>query len=66
VEIQAQWSIAFAVDPFNANIVYTRSFGRLARTTDGGFAWQYLSDALISQSVSAIAVDPKPCRSADV
>jgi photosystem II stability/assembly factor-like uncharacterized protein len=47
-----------AVDPFNANIVYTGGFGGLAKTTDGGFTWQYLSDAWISQSVSAIVVDP--------
>jgi photosystem II stability/assembly factor-like uncharacterized protein len=46
-----------AIDPFNANIVYTGSFGGLAKTTDAGFTWQYLSDAWISQSVSAIAVD---------
>src|SRR4051812_21917267 len=45
-----------AVDPFNANIVYTGGFGGLAKTTDGGFTWQYLSDAWTSQSVSAIAV----------
>ena len=47
-----------AIDPFNPSIVYTGSFGGLARTTDSGFTWQYLSDAWISQSVSAIAVDP--------
>ncbi len=47
-----------AVDPFNANIVYTGSFGGLAKTTDAGSTWRYLSDAWISQSVSAIAVDP--------
>jgi photosystem II stability/assembly factor-like uncharacterized protein len=47
-----------AIDPFNPGIVYTGSFGGLARTTDSGFTWQYLSDAWISQSVSAIAVDP--------
>ena len=47
-----------ALDPINANVVYTGSFGGLAKTTDGGFTWQYLSDAWISQSISAIAVDP--------
>src|ERR1043166_1002902 len=47
-----------AIDPFNPSIVYTGSFGGLARTIDGGFTWQYLSDAWISQSVSAIAIDP--------
>jgi photosystem II stability/assembly factor-like uncharacterized protein len=47
-----------ALDPINANVVYTGSFGGLAKTTDGGLTWQYSSDAWISQSVSAIAVDP--------
>ena len=51
-----------AIDPFNANIVYTGSFGGLAKTTDAGLTWQYLSDAWISQSVSAIAVDPNLSR----
>jgi photosystem II stability/assembly factor-like uncharacterized protein len=51
-----------AIDPFNASIVYTGSFGGLAKTTDGGFTWQYLSDAWTSQSVSAIAVDPNASR----
>jgi photosystem II stability/assembly factor-like uncharacterized protein len=49
---------ALAIDPVNPSIVYTGSFGGLAKTTDNGFTWQYLSDAWISQSVSAIAVDP--------
>ena len=47
-----------AIDPINANIVYTGSFGGLAKTTDGGLTWRYLSDAWSSQSVSAIAVNP--------
>jgi photosystem II stability/assembly factor-like uncharacterized protein len=51
-----------AVDPFNASVVYTGGFGGLAKTTDGGFTWQYLSDAWTSQSVSAIAVDPRASR----
>ena len=34
----------------------------LAKTTDGGFTWQYLSDAWTSQSVSAIAVDSNASR----
>ena len=53
---------ALAIDPFNASIVYTGSFGGLAKTTDAGFTWQYLSDAWTSQSVSAIAVDPNASR----
>jgi photosystem II stability/assembly factor-like uncharacterized protein len=47
-----------AIDPINANIVYTGSFGGLAKTTDGGVTWRYLSDAWTSQSVSSIAVSP--------
>jgi photosystem II stability/assembly factor-like uncharacterized protein len=47
-----------AIDPINANVVYTGSFGGLAKTTDGGVTWRYLSDAWASQSVSAIAVNP--------
>jgi hypothetical protein len=47
-----------ALDPLNANVVYTGSFGGLAKTIDGGFTWKFLSDGWISQSVSAIAVDP--------
>ncbi len=49
---------ALAIDPINANVVYTGSFGGLAKTTDGGATWRYLSDAWASQSVSAIAVNP--------
>jgi photosystem II stability/assembly factor-like uncharacterized protein len=47
-----------AIDPINANVVYTGSFGGLAKTTDGGVTWRYVSDAWSSQSVSAIAVNP--------
>jgi photosystem II stability/assembly factor-like uncharacterized protein len=47
-----------AIDPTNANIVYTGSFGGLAKTIDGGGTWRYLSDAWTSQSVSSIGIDP--------
>jgi photosystem II stability/assembly factor-like uncharacterized protein len=47
-----------AIDPIDANVVYTGSVGGLAKTTDGGVTWRYLSDAWTSQSVSAIAVSP--------
>jgi photosystem II stability/assembly factor-like uncharacterized protein len=47
-----------AIDPINANVVYTGSFGGLAKTTDGGLTWRYLSNAWASQSVSAILVNP--------
>ena len=49
---------ALAIDPINANVVYTGTFGGLAKTTDGGVTWRYLSDSWASQSVSAIAVNP--------
>jgi photosystem II stability/assembly factor-like uncharacterized protein len=48
-----------AIDPTSANMVYTGSFGGLAKTTDGGGTWRYLSDAWSSQSVSFIAIDPR-------
>jgi hypothetical protein len=47
-----------AIDPINANVVYTGSFGGLAKTTDGGVTWRYLSDAWTSQTVTSIAIDP--------
>jgi photosystem II stability/assembly factor-like uncharacterized protein len=49
---------SLAIDPINANVVYTGSFGGLAKTTDGGGTWRYLSDLWASQSISAIAVNP--------
>ena len=49
---------SLAIDPVNGNTVYTGSFGGLAKTTDGGVTWRYLSDGWASQSVSAIAVNP--------
>jgi len=49
---------AIAVDPSNADIVYTGSEGGLAKSTDAGGTWNYLSDSLLSQSIRSIAVDP--------
>jgi photosystem II stability/assembly factor-like uncharacterized protein len=49
---------SLAIDPINANIVYSGSFGGLAKTTDGGGTWRFVSDSWESQSVSAIAVNP--------
>src|SRR5207248_4070017 len=49
---------SLAIDPINANVVYTGSVAGLAKTTDGGGTWRYLSDAWDSQSISAIAVHP--------
>jgi len=49
---------SLAIDPINANTVYTGSFGGLAKTTDGGLSWRFLSDSWESQSVSAIAINP--------
>jgi photosystem II stability/assembly factor-like uncharacterized protein len=49
---------SMAIDPINANVVYTGSFGGLAKTTDGGGTWRYLSDSWKSQSIGAIAINP--------
>lgn len=49
---------SLAIDPINANVAYTGSFGGLAKTTDGGATWRYLSDSWNSQSISAIAINP--------
>jgi photosystem II stability/assembly factor-like uncharacterized protein len=49
---------SLAIDPINANVVYTGSPAGLAKTTDGGGTWRYLSDRWESQSVSAIAINP--------
>ena len=40
------------------DVVYTGSMGGLARSTDNGSTWQYLSDSWSSQAVSCISVDP--------
>ena len=47
-----------AIDPINANVLYSGSFGGLAKTTDGGTTWRCMSDSFDSQSISAIAIDP--------
>jgi photosystem II stability/assembly factor-like uncharacterized protein len=47
---------ALGIDPTNHNVVYTGSFGGLAKSTDAGVTWQYLSDTWDSEVVSAIAV----------
>jgi hypothetical protein len=49
---------AIAVNPANADIVYTGSEGGLAKSIDGGEHWSYLSDGLSSQSFRSIAIDP--------
>jgi hypothetical protein len=49
---------AIAVDPTNANTVYVGSEGGLARSTNGGSTWAYLSDAFDSQSIRSLAIDP--------
>jgi hypothetical protein len=53
---------ALGVDPTNNYIVYTGSFGGLAKSTDAGATWLYLSDTWASQAVSCITVDPNPSR----
>jgi photosystem II stability/assembly factor-like uncharacterized protein len=47
---------ALGIDPTNHNVVYTGSFGGLAKSTDAGVTWQYLSDNWASEVISAIAV----------
>jgi photosystem II stability/assembly factor-like uncharacterized protein len=47
-----------AVHPGDADTVYVGSEGGLAKSTDGGEHWTYLSNNLLSQSISAIAIDP--------
>ena len=49
---------ALAIDPINTNVVYTGRFGGLAKTTDRGITWRYLSDTWASQSISSITVNP--------
>ena len=51
---------AIGIDPTNTNVVYTGSFGGLAKTTDGGTTWQYLSDLWESQSITCIAINYEP------
>src|SRR5204862_2271874 len=50
---------AIAVDPANADIVYVGTEGGLARSTDGGANWTYLSDNISSQSLRCIVIDPR-------
>lgn len=50
---------AIAVDPTNADIVYIGSEGGgIAKSTDAGAHWSYLSDGLSSQSIRSLAIDP--------
>ena len=56
---------AIAVDPrtgSNGDIVYVGSEGGLAKSTNGGQNWTYLSDlpfnSFLSQSIRCIAIDP--------
>jgi photosystem II stability/assembly factor-like uncharacterized protein len=50
---------ALALAPGQPNdVIYTGSFGGLAKSTDGGSHWQYLSDTWTSQAISCITVDP--------
>lgn len=46
------------IDPTNANIVYAGGYGGLAKSTNGGVNWQYLSDAWASHAVTSIAIHP--------
>ena len=49
---------AIAVDPTNPDIVYVVSEGGIAKSTNAGGTWSYLSDGLQSQSIRSIAIDP--------
>jgi len=49
---------AVGTDPANSSIVYAGNYGGLAKSTDSGDHWQYISDTWLSQEVSSIAVDP--------
>src|SRR5262249_28094331 len=50
---------ALAVGPNPmTDVVYAGSFGGLAKSTNGGGTWQYLSDTWDSQAVTCVAVDP--------
>jgi uncharacterized repeat protein (TIGR01451 family) len=54
--------LALAVDPTNANIVYTATQTALLKSTDGGATWDPVTvgvAAPFSNSTSAIAIDPK-------
>lgn len=49
---------AIAVDPTDHNIVYlATAFSGVAKSTDGGTHWNYLTHALPSQSISSILID---------
>jgi photosystem II stability/assembly factor-like uncharacterized protein len=50
---------AIAVDPTKEDIVYSGSEGGLAKSSDGGLTWRYVSDDLPSQSIRCIVVDPQ-------
>ena len=50
---------AIAVDPTNADTVYVGSEGGgIAKSTDAGAHWSYLSNGLSSQSIRSLAIDP--------
>lgn len=49
---------AIAVDPTDHNIVYLgTAFSGVAKSTDGGTHWNYLTHALPSQAISSIVID---------
>jgi len=49
---------AIAVHPGDEDTVYLGHEGALAKATDGGDHWSYLSNDLLSQSIRSIAIDP--------
>lgn len=46
-----------AVDLLDPNTVYIGAMSGIAKSTDGGINWNYISDVLESQSVQALAID---------
>lgn len=52
------WIHALAAHPTDSNTVYAGGWGGLAKSSDGGTTWQYMSDTWATQEISSIAIDP--------
>lgn len=52
------WIHALAAHPTDSNTVYAGGWGGLAKSSNGGTNWQYLSDTWATQEISSIAIDP--------
>lgn len=53
---------AVAVDLTNSNTVYIGGFAGLAKSTDGGVSWNFVSDAMPSQAIGSLAIDTTTTR----